>query len=500
VISEAFASVLDRVGRRHRLLTLGALILRSLITGWLSASLFHFAFHLGWGKPPAGLVAAAFALGGSAAYWHGYRPPLDRVGVARLIDRRLDLKDRLATAIEWSERSSPLVSWLLQDAEQHARFVNPAAVVSLPKPSRSQVLAALLALVLSALLWTVPIPSGLLFRPLSSVADHGGAQTQDELLSRIAALRQQIAGMRSPELRRLDRDLAQLQAGLRDRSLPRDEALALLQHFERRAHAALLEQAAAQEDGGSLGLDRIQELAQRLTVVSRLEAAEQGAFSTGQPLAAGQVGPEELPPELIEVLRRIAEGDGSRQETGGPGAPHSGGGDDREGVAQEGAASRERSGPEAAAQAQSMPAEASEVADARRGPGAGEEGGASQTAAASALGASGEGTEQQGGSSPGGTGSSGTGGLGEGGSDPPGGIRFLEHVPGELGEGPIHMGQVNASVPAPSQGQGGAASAAAGFLAPAAAGEQAVSRESVPLAYRQAVRNYFRALEPAGGD
>lgn len=503
MISPNFASVLERVGRRHRRITLSVLIARSLAVGWFAASFSYLLAYLGWGEPPPFFGPAAFTLAGAAAFLYGYRPPLDALGVARLIDARLDLKDRLATALEWSGRPSPLVPWLLRDAEQHARFVDPNEVVPIPRPSRPMVFALLGALLCSALLWGAPLPSGLLVQQAPAAGGNASWSEEDELLSRIAVLREQIAGLPSPELRRLDRDLAQLQAGLRDRSVPRDEALALLRHFERRAQAALLQQASAEQADGSLGLDRIQEIAERLTVISRLEEREQeGAGSAERALLtpAREVSPEELPPELMEVLRRIAQGGGTTE----PGAPQPGEPGAGQSPGQAGGPAREQPGAEGApagADRHSMTAAAPAGSSGDpAGEGAGEGGRADQGLPSASSGpAEDEGDPRR--ALPSGSAGTGAGGREQEGFEPLESIRYLEHIPGELLEGPIRAGQVNAALPGSGGGQAAAGGAVPlGPSAPQAAGEQSVERESVPLAYRDAVRNYFRRLEPEAGD
>src|SRR5690606_31971098 len=115
-----------------------------------------------------------------------------------------------------------------------------------------------------------------------------------------------------PEMQRIQRDLAALQAGLRERSLPRDEARALLELLERRVQAAL--QAAGAEAGsispGRADLERLQDLA------SRLGAAVESAPSSG---AAQELTRQirQLSPSLLDQnpeLERLLE----RLESSGP--------------------------------------------------------------------------------------------------------------------------------------------------------------------------------------
>lgn len=500
MISQTLANRLDEIGRRHRRVTLVVLVFRSLLIAWFGTATGFAAVTLGWQKPPPWACAAFFLVVGAAAFAVGYRPPLDRLALARIADRRLQLMDRLATAVEWSERPSPLVPWLMEDADQQARFADARAVVPWPKPSpaRAAVLAA--ALAATGLLWNAPLPSGLLVRSAPAVAGDAAVDEANDLLREIAALRDLISRIQSPEARRLDRDLAQLQAGLRDRSIPKDEAVALLRHFQRRAETAFASHASG-ESSGDPGLDRIQELAERLTVVAR-EGASQGSPSQpgAQPLAAGrELSENEIPPELLEILRRIAEEGASggeqvqtRSLPEGESRPPS-------------QRSREPSTPEAQPEQPggqrggSMPAEASEVGDSRRGQ---EEGPSAQGNGTGlpgqGVGAAESGQEPGDMASPFGTGETGTGEGRSGSFESTGGLRILEHLPGELLEGPIHVGQVHTSL----GGETGSASGAPALSRSSgqqAQGGQAVTREGVPLAYREAVRRYFQSLEPDAG-
>lgn len=497
MISQTLTKRLDEIGRRHRRVTLLVLLIRSLLVAWFGTTIVRAAATLGWQSPSPLTTAALFLLLGAGAFAVGYCPPLDRLGVARLTDRRLQLKDRLATAIEWSQRPTPLVEYLMQDAEQQARFVDPKEVVPFPTPSSVHGVVFIALLLISVALWSVPLPSGLLLRSTPSVASEVVTDDEGEVLRQIAALRDLISQVPTPEARRLDRDLAQLHAGLRDRSIPKDEAVALLKHFERRAQTALNSHATADDASSELGLDRIQELAERLTVVTRQGGARQATGQPGvQPISQGQreLSESEIPPELLEVLRRIGEDSDSPGERSHPGSASSG-----NPGADQGGKSGEQSTPDAlpdqaGGHRGSMPTEASEVGDTRQGQtseshqtmGSGLPGQADGTAET--------GREQGDAASPHGTSETGTGSGQSGSFESAGGIRILEHLTGELFEGPIHTGQVHASF----GGEEGSASAAAAISQATgqSEGAQAVTREGVPLAYREAVRRYFQSLEP----
>jgi len=487
VIPEAVLEALERVGRRHRRISRLALAVQSLIAGWGAAAAAYVLYALAWGRPPVWIAPAAFAAGALVSFFRALRPPMDPLGVARLIDARLDLKDRLATALEWGGRRSPLVYWLMEDAAQHARFVKPEAVVPWPGLSRVHRLGLAAAAVLSVLAWAGPLPDGLLVRPAPPAADAVDPE-YEELLDQVIALREAIAAIPTPEMRRLDRDLSQLQAGLRDRSFPQDEALALLRHFERRVQAALAGLSGIDSAADPLDLEQLQELAKRLELVALVrEEASPGDAGSVPPLAGRAASPDELPQGLLDALLR-SSGDARPQ----PGAmPEGAGGADPAGDAAEGGAFAVADVPEDGAALPSPGA-----VEGPAGPASQDSGGERDGAQVSLPGGPGE----PGGSSGTGGGPSPAGDRGSGGQDGTfeagQGVRIVDHVTGQLGDGPLHIGRVNTALPAPSQAaevprlSGPLASGAGGFS------EHGVGRENVPLVYRDAVRNYFRSLEP----
>lgn len=493
------ANRLDEIGRRHRRVTLTLLALRSLLVAWFATALTYAAVTLGWQRPPLWACAGVFLAVGAAVFAVGYRPPLDRLALARLADRRLQLMDRLATAVEWNERPSPLLPWLMEDADQQARFVDAASVVPWPRPSPTRTAVLVASMAAAALLWSAPLPSGLLVRSAPAADAPAAADDTGELLREIAALRDLVSQIPTPEARRLDRDLAQLHAGLRDRSIPKDEAVALLRHFQRRAETALASRALGENSPADPGLDRIQEIAERLTVISRESAGQASPAEPGaQPVAAGrQLSESEVPPEFLELLRHIGEQGGTGGEPvqarslpeGESGPPSS--------QPAENSSTTPSQPDQPPGQRGSMPTEESEVSDTRRGRQEGE----SLQASGSGLPGQGSGTAESGEepgdlASPYGTSETGTGAGQSGSFEGIGGLRILEHLPGQLLEGPIHTGQVNSSL----GGDTGSSTSVAPAVSPTsgqAESGQAVTREGVPLAYREAVRKYFQSLEPA---
>jgi len=77
---------------------------------------------------------------------------------------------------------------------------------------------------------------------------------------------------------------------------------------------------------------------------------------------------------------------------------------------------------------------------------------------------------------------------------PPQSVRILQRLLGELQAGPLHVGQVHTSI-----GEQDGSPIGLSPSSPATPGSEesrAVERETVPLAYREAVRRYFQGLEP----
>src|SRR5690606_21076237 len=212
--------------------------------------------------------------------------------------------------------------------------------------------------------------------------------------------------------------------------------------------STLREQLQDQPAADELGLDRIQDLAERLLVVG----VQEGAPSSGANVDSGQLSPfgprevseSDLPPELLEVLRRIAELDSRPGETGmaGPGVTNQGGAGGQEAgpQADEAAASESAGLPRPGRQGQEAAAEAqpgSDLGSEESEPGLPSPSGGSVQ----------DGADTQGPSSPHGVGDTGTS-TGTDGEyqSPPQSLRILQRLFGALQAGPLHVGQVHTSV------------------------------------------------------
>jgi hypothetical protein len=112
-----------------------------------------------------GLVGAAglIAAGASAGALYGALLKVPPADAARLVDRGHDLRDRVATALEWGDRAdrSPLVEAQVADAVARVRRAGPRRVVPRRLPREARFVPVSLALgVALAVAPPVPLPQG----------------------------------------------------------------------------------------------------------------------------------------------------------------------------------------------------------------------------------------------------------------------------------------------------------------------------------------------------
>ena len=140
-----------------------------------------------------------------------YRPSLQRT--ARLVDRRVSLRDRLATAWEMREQTSALSTLQRRDALQQLGRHTPVAAISL-RPRRSRlVLFAVVALALALLVW---LPN-----PMTAVIQQQRAfQTRiAKQITAIEHIRQttdQQSQLTAQQRAAIDKILRQLEAALKN--------------------------------------------------------------------------------------------------------------------------------------------------------------------------------------------------------------------------------------------------------------------------------------------
>jgi hypothetical protein len=150
-------------------------------------------------KGPLGARAVPIAvgllvLGGLAGAARGWFAPTARADAARLADRAFGLEDRVATALEWAQRSdrTPLVDALVADATERVSRLEPKTIVRriVPREARFLPVPVLAALALT-LAPAIPMPSGRLpdFLPGSSEEEketRAGTATLEERAPREA--------------------------------------------------------------------------------------------------------------------------------------------------------------------------------------------------------------------------------------------------------------------------------------------------------------------------
>lgn len=222
-----------RLRRRGRFEGLGT----ALLAG---SSAFLAARLLAWALWPAGwlwLAGPAFFLCGAIAYALSSRPPIDRLRAARLVDRELNLEERVSTAVEWVDRpgaAPTLLPWLHYDAANQAPFIKPQELVKV-QPSRRTfwALPALALALFSVSPWMPAFPRA---TPAASEAgrpDPALEQQGKELELLAQRLAAQATEQRSPQLARLAADLARLAARMRQGEVSRPGAQQALADLER---------------------------------------------------------------------------------------------------------------------------------------------------------------------------------------------------------------------------------------------------------------------------
>jgi hypothetical protein len=159
--TEALARLVHRVARQVRLRRAEYHALRGLFYGAAAGALvLVFKTPLGpWALPAAGGLALLGLLAGGI--W-GLSQRVPVKDAARLADVAFDLKDRVATALEWAQRPdrTPLVDALVADAIAHVGSVAPRQIVRrlVPREARWLPVPVVIGVAL-ALAPALPLPS-----------------------------------------------------------------------------------------------------------------------------------------------------------------------------------------------------------------------------------------------------------------------------------------------------------------------------------------------------
>jgi hypothetical protein len=317
------------------------------VTAWAAAA----ALVMAWSKlspmPGAGAIAAglgALAVAGGAAAWAIGRPPPAQV--ARVTDARLDLKERLASALDFAGLPGDLHGRLVDDAIQRAHEHRPADAFPLQRHSRRALAAGLSVAVAAALAFTPNPQAGALARRSADQAvlsqakrtvrvarkalkKEGGkeaAQAEQELeqalaqlqrartplqaLTALSALQSELASL--PDLESQG-EAAAAAAGAALAGAPGAGKLSLdLSRGDLKAAAYDLRQLAKALAGLSPAEQRA--LAKALENASQQAAARQGPGQPGSQQGQGQQGtaptsgPQSLASQLAQAAQALASG------------------------------------------------------------------------------------------------------------------------------------------------------------------------------------------------
>jgi hypothetical protein len=160
--SDTLERLVRRVASQVRRRRVEHYALRGAFWGSLAAVLLLIvkAPLAGWALPLASAAVVAGALGG--VLWGGIKRT-SVADAARLADRAWGLEDRVATAVDWADRSgrTPLVDALIADTLHRVERLEPRAAARRVMPRDGRFLPIPLALaVVLALTPPIPVPSG----------------------------------------------------------------------------------------------------------------------------------------------------------------------------------------------------------------------------------------------------------------------------------------------------------------------------------------------------
>ncbi len=230
-------------------------------------------------RPPAELTAATVALllfpiGGAVAA--GMRK-MPLMSVALATDRKLGLRERLTTGLEWSLSDRPrtvVAQSLLRDASQHAAEVDPKKTFkpTIPTSLRKAFIVGLATLVVLAL------PAWHLFQPGQSAEEARIVKQASQRLERTAReLRQRYP--RSQQAKATAQKLEDLAQRLKEPGTERDEAAARVASLSEQLRSQARGQGQGNQQGGQgagTTADNPRNQAERLRALAR-RAQKEGA-------------------------------------------------------------------------------------------------------------------------------------------------------------------------------------------------------------------------------
>ena len=282
---------LTAIARRFRLLTVERRVLWCLLPGLAIALGLLVAHKLERLDDPVPLMGAAVAASLLAGVLWGFLKRVSLLDAAMLADERLQLKERLSTAlfVRNSATASALVPALLRDAAQHAERISPQQVLPHRAPRAMWGVTALAVLIGGA--WLAPqIPLGITYGQL--------------------AVRQQMKDQ-GRELRKIAQQAKQ-DAQARGLKTPAELAAKLEKLAKELEQAKLSKKAALLKTGKlaeelRLAQQRQALLEGRSPLGPAAEALKNTALETREAQDAGRAVREQRADDLSSKLQRIAQ-------------------------------------------------------------------------------------------------------------------------------------------------------------------------------------------------
>ena len=219
----------------------------------IAAVLSHFDWLPGW-LPLEAVIPAALLLGIAGGSVTAFLRPISRMDAARLAEARLGLKERLSSALDFERtprtEADPeavllrRLQW--EDAAAHARTLNAAEAVPLPRPWEAG--AALGVLVLTALVLILPnLPA--FVPPALRTERQIVRKTGDKLQKTARLIQKQSEGQHLEGTRRAAQNMQKLGKRLAEGKLDKKQAMVQMSRLTQQMKADQLK--AAQAAGGA---------------------------------------------------------------------------------------------------------------------------------------------------------------------------------------------------------------------------------------------------------
>jgi hypothetical protein len=170
--------------RRVRLLVTARWVFTALVAASLLCSVLVVLDRLQWISAPPEYVAALLAAGALIGVVLGLMQPVSMMDAARLADRRLGLKERLSSGLDFVQRGAddPMTAAQIEDAVGHARGLRPREVFEFRLPLEAKFFAGSLAL----LLGLVFLPELAVFQSPKVKAEKTAIKKEGERIEKLA--------------------------------------------------------------------------------------------------------------------------------------------------------------------------------------------------------------------------------------------------------------------------------------------------------------------------